>query len=232
MATLFNKIVIVFLFSVASVYAQDTPPTTQYPPFPAGMRLLVGSTGVLARNTPSLSGTCGKDNHACTVADAIPPGQYGVVQNDAPVFESSGWWWVKVNYENGVSGWSSGYPPYLNQLNPPQMAQGFSFRTIADYAGPSITQGICIKDGTESAATLSLQPIPNSVGQQGTISCPWTTPAIGNHIVVIRAVNNAGVANSSEFQFAVTAQVVPQPPNTPSNLRIAPLTTTVPAGVN
>src|SRR5262245_13009596 len=187
------------------------------------MRLLVGSSGVVARNQPSLSATCGPDNHVCGAADVIPSGLYGVVQLDPPVMEPAGWWWVRVAYENGLTGWSSGYPPYLNSLSPVQMAQGFNFRVIADYTGPTLTQATCISDGVNSAAILNLQPIPSGTGQQGTLLCTWTMPAVGNHIAVVRAVNNVGSAPSTEFQFQVTAQVVAPPPNAPTNLRIAPV---------
>jgi hypothetical protein len=199
--------------------------TTQYPPYPAGMRLQVGSGGVLPRNTPSLTGTCGKDNHVCTPSDAIPPGIFGVVQSNPPVFEAAGWWWIMVNYENGINGWSSGYPPYLNMTSPPQMAQGFSFRVAGDYSGPTLTSGRCYNDGVVSNATLNLQA--QGTGQTGTMSCLWTTPPNGNHIAVIEAINNAGTMKSSDFQFSVTAQAVPQPPVAPSNLRIAPTNLTV-----
>jgi len=187
------------------------------------MRLQVGSP-VLVRNTPSLNGTCGSDNHVCTAADAIPSGQYGVVQIDPPVFESAGWWCSRIAYETGVTGWSSAYPPYLNQLTPPQMAQGFNFRVVGDYAGPGLTQGICINDGVQSAAVLNLQPQSGGTGVTGTMSCAWTMPPIGNHITVIQGVNTVGPGPlSAEFQFSVTAKVVPQPPGTPQNLRIAPV---------
>jgi hypothetical protein len=202
---------------------------TQYPPFPAGMRLVVGGSGALPRNTPSISGTCGKDNHACTAADAIVPGVYGVVQNDPPVFEPAGWWWVNVTYENGITGWTSGYPPYLNALTPPQMAQGFNFRVVGDYNGPNLTSARCINDGVQSDATMNLQAITGGLGQTGTLSCLWNAPANGNHIAVIQAINNVATVPSTEFQFSVTAQVVPQAPNAPSNLRIGPQSGTVTA---
>lgn len=198
--------------------------TTNYPPFPPGMRLIVGGSGALARNAPSFSGTCGADNHQCTAADAAVPGVYGVVQNDPPVFDPGGWWWIFVRYETGLVGWTSGYPPYLNALVPPQMAQGFSFKVIGDYAGPNLTSARCISDGVPSDATLSLQAQTGGTGQIGTLSCLWTTPTIGNHIAVITAINEAGSAPSTEFQFSVTAIVTPQAPTAPSNLRISPLT--------
>lgn len=212
-----SALVILFVSLPALCYSQ-----TQYPPFPAGMRLVVGGSGALPRNTPNLNGMCGTPAHECTAADAIPPGVHGVVQNDPPVFEPAGWWWVNVTYENGITGWTSGYPPYLNALTPPQMAQGFSFRVVGDYNGPNLTSGRCINDGVQSDAVLNLQAITGGLGQTGTLSCLWTTPANGNHIAVIQAINNVATTPSTEFQFSVTAQVVPQAPNAPSNLRIGP----------
>lgn len=224
MSSLKNASAILFssLLLANSVYSQ----TTQYPAYPAGMRLQVGQA-VLVRNTPSLSGTCGKDNHVCTTADAVPPGQYGVVQSDPPVFESAGWWWSRIAFENGITGWASAYPPYLQQLSPPEMAQGFSFRVVGDYSGPTLTQAVCISDGVNSAATMNLQF--SGTGQMGTLSCLWTNPPIGNHIQVIRADNGAGQAPSTEFQFKVTAKATQPPPVPPANLRIGPVTLTLAA---
>lgn len=196
-------------------YAQSSP----YPP---GMRLIVGGSGALARNTPSLNGTCGMPAHECTAADSVAPGVYGVVQNDPPVFDPGGFWWVNTSFETGVVGWVSGVPPYLNQLTPVQMAQGFSFKVVGDYLGPNLTAAKCINDGIQSDAILNLQAQQGGTGQTGTLACIWNTPSVGNHIAVITAVNTVGSAPSTEFQFSVTAQVVPQVPSAPTNLRIAP----------
>jgi hypothetical protein len=197
---------------------------TQYPPFPNGMRVQAGGSGVLPRNTPSANGTCGTDNHTCTAADAIVPGTYGVIQPDPPVLDPGGWYWSKVVYDNGVTGWSSAYPPYLNMLSPPQMISGVDFNIVGDYAGPALVQGVCINDGVSSAAQLQLQV--SASGQSGTLICPLKAPGIGNHIAVIRAVNNAGTTPSTEFQFSVTAAAIPQPPAAPQGLRIAPTSMT------
>lgn len=197
--------------------------TQQYPPLPNGMRIQVGQA-VLARNTPSLSGTCGTPAHACTTADAIPSGTYGVIQPDAPVLDASGWYWQKITYQyaGGVTGWSSSYPPYIQQLSPPQMVQGIAVSVVGDYSGPALTSAICINDGVNSAAQMSLQP--NGTIVSGTLLCGWGMPGVGNHKAVIKAVNNAGTADSTEFQFAVTTAPIQTPPNAPSNLRIAPAT--------
>jgi hypothetical protein len=223
-----KSVLVLFLISLICLANQARAQTSQYPPYPAGMRLVVGGSGVYARSIPSLTGNCGTgEGHPCAAADVIPPGVYGIVQNDPPVFEAAGWWWVRVVYDNKITGWSTGYPPYLNQLVPPQMALGFSFRVAGDYTGPTLTEGRCISDGVQSAASLNLQPQSGGTGQTGTMSCLWTTPPVGNHIAVIQAINAVGTSNSTEFQFAVTMQAVPQPPNAPVNLRIAPTTVTV-----
>jgi hypothetical protein len=143
------------------------------------------------------------------------------VQTDPPVLDPSGFYWVKMQFDSGVSGWSSGYPPYLVALSPPQMIQGANFSIAGDYNGPAITQAVCIIDGVNSAAVLNLQP--TSGGQQGTLICAVAAPAVGNHKAVIRTENNAGSAASPEFQYAVTSAPIPQPPNAPSNLRITPV---------
>jgi hypothetical protein len=188
------------------------------------MRLIVGAQGVLARNTPSGTGTCGADNHVCTQADAILPNTYGVVQSDVPVLDPAGWYWVRVTYESGQTGWSSGYPPFLNSLSPPQMVQGSSFRIVADYNGPALTSARCVSDGVQSDAVMQLQATTG--GQMGTLQCTWKAPTVGNHIQVITAVNANGSAPSTEFQFSVTTAPVPPIPASPMNLRITQLTGT------
>lgn len=198
-------------------------PFATYPILPPGMRVLVGGSGVYARNTPDANGTCGTPAHACTAADLVAPGMYGVVQADAPVIDPAGWSWLRVQYETGVTGWSPGYPPSLNMLNPPQMVQGSSFRVVGDYSGPSLTGATCINDGVNSAAVLSLTPIPGGTGQQGTLQCDWKAPPVGNHKAVITATNAIGSAPSTEFQFAVTTQAQPTPPAAPTSLRIGPV---------
>jgi hypothetical protein len=207
------------------VYGQQDPtqPTQQavnYPPFTAGMRIQVGQA-VLPRNTPSLNGTCGSDNHPCSTGDAVPPSTFGVVQPDAPVLDPAGWYWSKIAFDNGINGWVSAYPPYINPLTPPQMIAGSSFSVVGDYNGPALTQGVCINDGLASAATLQLQV--NATGQQGTMICPQKAPGTGNHKIVVQAVNSAGTAASTEFQYSVTSAPIPVPPTAPSSLRIAPV---------
>lgn len=202
--------------------------TTQWPPYPAGMRLVVGSQGALVRNTPSLTGTCGSPAHTCTAADGVLAGVFGVVQINPPVHDTNGFWWVYMVFDTGVKGWVTGYPPYLNMLNPIQMSTGFSFRVVGDYNGPTITSALCLNDGVQSNATMALQAIPGATGQQGTLSCSWGMPGVGNHKAVIRAINGAGTASSEEFQFVVNTQVVQQVPNAPGNLRIGPLDTSLP----
>jgi hypothetical protein len=225
-----SALVLLFISLVTLVRAQVPPPTPiQYPPFPNGMRIVVGGQGVLVRNMPSLTALCGPlPGHDCTAADAVLAGNYGVIQSDPPVFDQNGWWWSNVLFDNAIRGWVSGLPPYINQLQPPQMAVGFPFRVVGDYNGPEITSGVCINDGVNVAGVLNLQAIPGGTGQQGTISCDWGKPAAGNHKAVIQAINNAGVGTSLEFQFAVSTQVVQQVPNTPGNLRIGPADTTLP----
>lgn len=226
-----NSALVLLFSSVALISAQDTPPPspTIWPPFPAGMRIIVGSQGVLVRNAPHY-GMCGEPlpGHECTAADAVLAGIYGVIQTDPPVFETS-WWWSNVLFDNGIRGWVSAVPPFINQLTPPQMALGFPFRVVGDYNGPNLTNAICINDGINSAAVMNLQAIPGGNGSQGTLSCDWGKPSTGNHIAVIRAVNPAGTAQSTEFQFAVSTIVVQQVPTTPGNLRIAPADLSLPA---
>jgi hypothetical protein len=223
MWSLKSALVILFISVVVSAQTNPPNPPVQYPSYPAGMRIQVGAQGVLVRNAPSLTALCGPlPGHECTGADAVLAGNYGVVQIDAPVYDQNGWWWSNVLFDNAIRGWVSAFPPYINSLQPPQMAQGFPFRVIGDYNGPELTSGICINDGVNVTATLNLQAIPGGTGQQGTISCAWGMPAPGNHKAVIQAINNAGVGTSLEFQFAVSTQVVQQVPTTPGNLRIGP----------
>ena len=214
---------VVCLFLPGLVQAQ----TTQYSPFPNGMRVISGGTGVLLRNTPSLSGTCGTPAHTCTAADSIPPNTYGVIQPDPPVLDAGGWYWHRITfqYAGGVTGWVSAYPPYINMLSPPQMIEGVTMSVVADYIGPALTQAICINDGVNSAATLSLQPQSGGTtgSVQGTLLCAWGMPGIGNHKAVVKAVNNAGTMDSTEFQFAVNTAPTQVAPAAPSNLRITPL---------
>lgn len=205
-----------------------TPMAVTYAPFPAGMRVIVGSAGILVRNTPSLSGTCGEPPHACTTADAIQPNVYGVIQNDAPVLDAGGtFYWERVTFDTGPTGWVTvSGPDRLASLNPPQMVSGVSFAVAGDYNGPALTQGECNVDGIASAATLNLQPVTG--GQQGTLVCPINKPGVGNHKVAITARNLAGSATSAEFQFSVTTVAVPQRPNAPANLRITPTSGSTP----
>lgn len=197
------------------------PPPTQYPPLTPGMRVLTGAQGALPRNAPALTGQCGTPPHDCTTADVVAPNTYGVILPTAPVLDPAGWYWHSITFDTAVTGWVSAYPPYINQLQPPQMIAGSSFNIVADYAGPSLTQAICIKDGVNTAATMQLQAV--TTGVQGTLLCPWVDSGIGNHKVVITAVNGAGTMASAEFQFSVTSAPVPQPPSAPQSLRIAPL---------
>lgn len=195
---------------------------TNYPPLPPGMRVITGSQGAIPRNTPSLNGTCGTNNHACTSADAVAPNTYGVVQSDTAVADPAGWYWVRVQFSTAAIGWVTGYPPYINQLSPPQMIVGSSFRVVGDYTGPVLTSARCINDGVNSNATMALQPGPS--GQQGTIQCPWTNVPIGNHISAMILTNDAGSSPSVELQFSVTSAPTPPVPVSPSGLRITPST--------
>lgn len=216
---------LLFLTAQAALAQQAYPP-----PYPAGMRVVVGGQGALARNTPSMAGLCGEPPHPCTTADAVLPGVYGVVQADAPVLDPGGFYWLRVTYDSQVTGWSSAYPPFVNMMVPPQMVAGSSFRIVGDYLnGPPLTAGRCLYDGLQVPATLSLQPSGANV--TGTILCDqWVKPVVGNHIGVIQAVNlgEGGVTQttpSTEFQFVVSESPKPLPPLAPSNLRIAPVNT-------
>jgi hypothetical protein len=151
----------------------------------------------------------------------VLPATFGVIQSDPPVLDPAGWYWSKINFDNGISGWVSAYPPYINSLQPPQMIADVAFTIVADYNGPAITQGVCLNDGLSSAATLQLQV--GATGQTGSMICPQNKPGIGNHKVVVQAVNPAGTAASSEFQYSVTTAVTPMPPAPPANLRIGPI---------
>jgi hypothetical protein len=222
-----SALALLFISSFVVVSAQNPPsPPVQYPSFPAGMRIVVGAQGVLVRNAPSLTAQCGMPPHDCTGADAVLAGVNGVIQADAPVYDQNGWWWSNVLFDTGIRGWVSAFPPYINSLQPPQMATGFPFSVVGDYNGPTLDSAICINDGVNVAGVLNLQAIPGGTGQQGTITCSWGKPAPGNHKAVIQAVNTAGVGTSQEFQFAVSTQVVQQVPTTPGNLRIGPALTT------
>ncbi len=210
------------------VLAQQPPPdpvtepqAVSYPPLPPGMRVIVGAQGVMVRNTPSLTGQCGTPPHDCTQADVMPANTYGVVQSDPAVLDPAGWSWQVVTFDNGVSGWVSAYPPYINQLTPTQMVSGVPFQIVGDYSGPALTRAVCINDGANSEATMQLQPV--TTGVTGVLLCPWKDAGVGNHKVVIIAVNSTATMNSAEFQFSVTAAPVPSPPGTPQNLRIGPV---------
>lgn len=210
------------------VLAQQLPPdpvtnpqAVSYPPLPPGMRVIVGTPGVMVRNTPSLTSQCGTPPHDCTTADLAPANTYGVIQSDPAVLDTAGWSWQVVTFDNGMTGWVSVLPPYINQLNPPQMVSGVPFQVVGDYMGPALTRGVCINDGANSEATMQLQATTGGV--VGTLLCPWKDAGIGNHKVVIIAVNSTATVNSAEFQFNVTAAPVPSPPSQPQNLRIGPV---------
>lgn len=202
--------------------AQTPPPS--YPLYPPGMRVFAGSGSALVRNTPSLTSQCGTPPHECTAADSAPPNTNGVVQSDPAVLDPAGWWWIRVQFENGMAGWVSGYPPFVMSFTPPQLVQGTSFRIVGDYNGPVLTGARCISDGLQSDAIMQLQP--NSAGQQGILICGWTTPGLGNHTQVISAVNANGTTPSTEFQFSITTAPLPPIPTAPMNLRINPATGT------
>lgn len=212
--------------TIASAQAQPLPPepgtnTTQYPPLPTGMRVFVGTAGTYARNTPSHTGQCGTPPHECAAGDVLAPNTYGVVQNDPPVLDAGGWSWQNVLFDNAIKGWVMAYPPNINTLSPPQMISGVPFQIIADYTGSVLTQAVCINDGANSPATVQLSPFSGG-GVQGTLLCPWPMAGIGNHKVVIHAVNGSGTMASPEFQFAVTSAPVVSSPAQPQNLRIGP----------
>jgi hypothetical protein len=193
---------------------------------------MTGSTGALLRIKP-ITYQCGEPAHECTNSDVIPPNSYGVIQSDPPVLDAAGWYWLRVDFDtptaNGQDiGWVSATPPYLNMLNPPQMISGVPFSIVASYGpGPILTNAVCINDGVTSAATMQLQSATccsdNGPGQVGSLICPWpvSQAGVGNHKVVIQAVNKQGTAASNEFQFSVTSAPQSLPPTQPTGLRIA-----------
>lgn len=206
---------------------QTTPP----PPFPRGMRVIVGSDGSLPRLGPW--GMCGTPAHACGTADTQPPGAYGVVEADAPILDTGGaFYWQRVTYEapttSGITvGWSRAIAPYLLMLTPPQMISGIPFYVMASYGpGPILTDARCINDGVNNPAAMQLQATTccadNGPGQVGSLVCSWPSAGVGNHKVVIQAINSKGTAQSDEFQFAVTTVPQAQPPTKPTNMRIVP----------
>lgn len=220
-------IALLAIFLAPELAAAQSPQPS--PPYPNGMRIVVGVDGSIPRNGPW--GTCGTDNHACGTADQQPVGTYAFVLPDAPILDTGGaFYWIRVTYATAtasgiLTGWSRSAPPYLAMLTPPQMISGIAFNVQADYLGPVLTQAICINDGTNSPATMQLQsvtlPDGKTPGQQGTLRCPWPKAGTGNHKVVVKAVNGQGTADSTEFQFVVTDTPIPQPPAMPNNLRIA-----------
>lgn len=221
-------LVVGVMVEVCVLLAQTPQPPA---PYPNGMRVVVGADGSIPRNAPW--GTCGTDNHACGAGDSQPTGVYGFVMPDPPVLDTGGaYYWVRVTYASPTTtgltvGWSRGVPPFLVMLTPPQMIAGIAFNITADYLGPVLTQAICINDGANSPATMQLQsvtlPDGKTPGQQGTLRCPWPKAGVGNHKVVVKAVNGQGTMDSTEFQFAVTDVPVAQPPTMPNNLRITGL---------
>lgn len=221
--------IILIAIIVVTLLAWVRGQTPTYVPLPTGMRIVVGSTGALLRAVP-LTYTCDEPPVECSNADVIAPNVYGVVQSDAPILDPAGWYWARVVFEastqNGQNtGWVSGLSPYVNILAPPQMVAGANFAIGASYGpGPILTQAVCILDGASSPATMQLQNVTccsdNGPGHAGTLVCPWPNAGTGNHIAVIKAVNSKGTADSEEFQFAVTAAPVSQPPTQPGNMRI------------
>lgn len=206
-------IAIVLMPSVA--FAQTTP----YGPFPNGMRVVVGSNGILVRDTPNYGLCIGTPPHACIAGDALPSGTYGVIQSDLPVLDAgNAWYWSRVTFDGNRTGWVSAVPPFLNPLNPIQMNAGVSFQLVADYNGPALTNAMCLIDGLSVTATRQL--VASSAGQQGTLLCPASAPGIGNHKVVIQAVNSVGTAASTEFQYVVGTAPISPPPSAPMSLRI------------
>jgi hypothetical protein len=196
-------------------------------PYPTGMRVVVGPDGSVPRNAPW--GTCGTDNHQCIAGDSVAPGVYAVVQADAPILDSGGmFYWIRVIYAqpspSGLTqGWSRAIPPFLAMLTPPQMTEGVAFTIMADYLGPTLTQGVCINDGAGVAATLALKATTladGSPGQIGSMSCPWPKAGLGNHKVVVQALNTYGTTAAPEFQFIVSTSPILQPPVAPTNVRI------------
>lgn len=222
-----KSVLAISFLSIATIAGAQNPndpdpgtTSTVYPPHPTGMRVFVGSAGTYARNTPSHTGQCGTPAHECGAADVVAPNTYGVIQNDPPVLDAGGWSWQNVLFDNAIKGWVMAYPPNINMLSPPQMIAGVPFQIIADYTGSVLTQAVCINDGANSSATVQLSPFNGGV--QGTLLCPWPTAGIGNHKVVIHAVNGSGTMASPEFQFAVTNAPVVSSPAQPQNLRIGP----------
>ncbi|HET9565201.1 MAG TPA: hypothetical protein VFP27_12025, partial [Mycobacterium sp.] len=204
--------------------------------FTAGERVQAGVEGVKVRVSPSSTAQCFPlPLHTCfggTVAnggDSLNPGTLGTVQPDAPVLEGTSGWWSKVAYDNGLVGWSkqqflaraTGAP--VPPLQPPTVEINKPFSVVGDYINaPALTSATCLLDGMASAATLQLtNGAPNAEGfpmQSGTLRCFYPAGvALGNHIVVITAVNAVGSASSAEFQFVAEAPVVvPPPPPPPS----------------
>jgi hypothetical protein len=222
--------VFMLLVGVAAASRAQTVPAPA--PYPIGMRIIVGAGGSVPRNAPSIpNGGCGADNHnPCLATDSLPEGTYAVVNNNPPVLDVGGaFYWINVTYNPGaanqIAGWSRSIPPFLNMLTPPQMASGVAFSIVANYGpAPVLTNAVCINDGVNSAATMQLQSTTccsdNGPGHVGTLLCPWPTAGVGNHKVVIQAVNKQGTAASNEFQFAVTTAPVIGPPTAPSTIRI------------
>lgn len=205
--------------------------TVPPPPYPRGMRIIVGSDGSAVRNGPW--GTCGADNHACVAGDSQPPGTYGVVEADAPILDTGGaFYWIRVTYEKPTTtgltvGWGRSISPFLLMLTPPQMISGIPFYVMASYGpGPILTDARCINDGVNQPSAMQLQPTTccadNGPGQVGSLVCSWPSAGVGNHKVVIQAINSKGTAQSDEFQFAVTTAPQAQPPTKPTNMRIVP----------
>lgn len=222
-----------WLLFIPPAFGQTPTPTG---PYPNGMRVVVGGSGALLRNSPNVY-SCGNPPHPapneCTQADVMPPGVYGVVQPDPPVLDVGGaWYWVRITFDAKTqagdnTGWASAFPPYVNMLSPPQMISGINMTLVSDYLGPALVSAVCIFDGVNRAATMQLQNA--AVGHQGTLSCAVPAPGVGNHKAVIQAVNGSGTAASPEFQFAVTQTALQQPPSAPTNLRIGSASGPTPA---
>lgn len=211
--------ILFILLSVSAANGQTTP----IPPYPNGMRLIVATGGSIPRNAPW--GTCGADNHVCGGADSQVANTYAFVMPDAPILDTGGlFYWIRVTYDSGPVGWSRSDPLFLMSLTPNQMISGVSFNIAANYDGAALTQATCINDGANSPANMQLQPytLPDgkTPGQRGTLICPWPKAGLGNHKVVVKAVNGQGTADSAEFQFAVTSSPIVSPPSAPTSLRI------------
>ena len=158
--------------------------------YASGSRVVAGPSGVLVRVSPSLSANCLPSNAACAGSDALPAGSAGTVLADKPVLDPSGFWWNRVQYDMGLTGWSSALPPYLLLV-----AGG---KTLEVSGTTSVALGGA---ATDNNAVSSVSWVNNRGGSgTATGTSNWSVPAVGlqsgTNVITVTARDAAGNAGT------------------------------------